>query len=73
MAKIFPTPQKQSCLPPAFQPLLLREQQISDSPRAELFLREDAGFVVERMGDDGVGGPIEWVDEDFPRIWRKDI
>ena len=42
-------------------------------PRTELFLQEDAGFIVERTGDDGVGGPIEWIDEEFPRVWRKDI
>ena len=41
--------------------------------RTELDLREDAGFIVERIGDDGVGGPIEWIDEEFPRAWRRDI
>lgn len=51
-----------------------REKQL-DSSTVDDWLKAEAELLTERHDDSGsdLSGPVEWIESDPPRIWRKDI
>lgn len=46
-----------------------------DPGTIEDWLRAEARLLADRKDDTGsdLSGPVEWIDDEMPRTWRKDI
>ena len=51
-----------------------REKQL-DSSTVDDWLKAEAEILAERRDEGGsdLSGPVDWIENDPPRMWRKDI